>query len=93
MAPTTMITKTAQTTLLCAGLITASVVWSCPENTGAANSANQDRAQAQAPTVGAKAPPTTLSGARLHALFHDPVLNKPDGLASDAEDFRAAFPR
>jgi hypothetical protein len=28
----------------------------------------------------------------MYTLFHNPALNKSDGLASDAEDFRAKYP-
>jgi hypothetical protein len=88
MTPTTRITLTARTTLLCAGLITASAVWSCPEDTAAANPANPAAKQAQTPPSETVAQPSLPSATRLYAVLHDPALNKPDGLANYAEDYR-----
>jgi hypothetical protein len=92
MTPTTIIKRAAQTTLLCTGLVTASAVWSCPEEAAAVNASNPHAAQAQTPSVVVGAQPTTLSRAQLYAVLHDPALNKPDGLANYAEDYRARYP-
>ena len=91
MTPTT-IKKVVQTTLLCTGLVTANV-WSCPEHAAAANASNPDAAQAALPPVVGDAPPAKLSDAQLYAVLHDPALNKVDGLANYAEDYRARYPR
>ena len=92
MTPTTIIKRAAQTTLLCTGLVTASAVWSCPEDAGAANATNRHSAQAQTSPTGTAAQGAKLSAAQMYTLFHNPALNKSDGLASDAEDFRAKYP-
>ena len=79
MSAATTITKIAQTTLLCTGLIAANAVWSCPEGPGAANATNPAVSQAQ-----------TLFAADLYKLFHEAALNKPDGLGDYVQNFQPA---
>jgi len=88
----TTTTKIAQIGVMCFGLVTVGAAWSCQEDAAAANAARPDAAQAQAPASVAESQPSALSGARLYAVFHDPALNNPDGLANYAEDYRAAYP-
>ena len=94
MTATANITKIAKTTLLCAGLIGANGVWSkdCPEGPGAASATHPDASQTQALSVVTETQPGTLSGADRYEMFHDAVLNKPDGLGDYVQNFRAAYP-
>ena len=93
MTPTTRITMTAKTTLLCAGLFAASAAWSCPGDSAAVNPSNQEAKQTQTPPSATVAQSNAPSPARLYAILHDPALNKPDGLANYAEDYKAEYPR
>lgn len=77
----TATTKIAQTTLLCAGLLVTSSIWSCPDEASAQNAPKLSAVQAQVQ-------PTS----DLYNRLHNPELNRPDNLGDYAEDYRAAYP-
>jgi len=79
-ATTKNVTRTAA---LCFGLLAASVVWSddCQQGAKAQNATKPNVAQAP-----------SLSASGLYKIFHDPRLNKPDGLGDYIHNFQADRP-
>jgi hypothetical protein len=93
MTASTTITRFAQTTLLCSSVFVANGVWSkdCVEGAGSANALKMSALGAEQHSVTVGTQPGALSGAELHALLHDPTLNKGDDLGDYAENFQATF--
>jgi hypothetical protein len=88
------VSKVVKMALLCTGLFSANAAWSsCPESGGQANATHPDRAQAQTLSAATHDQSGTMSATRLYAYFHDPKMNKPDGLGDYVEDYRSAYPQ
>ena len=73
----------AQVVFVSIGFAAASFAWSCPNNEGTEGPTDGDVSNAEVDRA------QSLSASDFYRLFHDPRLNKPDGLGDYTYDFQA----